>query len=129
MRAIPAQLEEFRMAVQDLLDTAVIRESCSPYASPVVLVRKKDGSLRVCVDFRKLNAKTIKDAYPIPRITETLEALHGANWFCSLGLQSGYLQVGVRVADKADFRGPARCKLVLFPGSSEWLPASWCTCS
>ena len=66
-----------------------------------MLVRKKDGSLRVCVDFRKLNAKTIKDAYPIPRITETLEALHGANWFCSLGLQSGYLQVGVRVADKA----------------------------
>lgn len=89
------------MALEDLLDTGVMRESCSPYASPVVLVWKKDGRLRVCVDFRKLNAKTIKDAYPIPRITETLEALHGAKWFWSLDLQSGYLQVGVREADKA----------------------------
>ena len=101
-RRVPlAQLEEFRMAVQDLLDTGVIRQSCSPYASPVVLVRKKDGSLRVCVDFHRLSAKTIKDTYPIPRIAETLEALHGAKWFCSLDLKSGYLLVGVREADKA----------------------------
>ncbi len=54
----------------------------------------------MCVDFCKINAKTVKDAYPIPRIAETLEALHGAKWFCSLDLQSGYLQVGVREADK-----------------------------
>ena len=100
-RVPPAKQEEFRVAVQALLDTGVIRESCCPYASPVVLVRKKDGSLRVCVVFRRLNAKTIRDAYPIPRITETLEALHGAKWFCSLDLQSGCLQVGVREADKA----------------------------
>ena len=100
-RRVPAaQLDEFRVAVQDLLEAGVIRESKSPYASPVVLVRKKDGRLRVCVDFRKINAKTVKDAYPIPRIAETLEALHGAKWFCSLDLQSGYLQVGVREADK-----------------------------
>lgn len=66
------------MVVQDLLDTGVIRESCSPYASLVVLVWKKDSGLRVCVDFRRFNAKTIKDAYPIPRIAEPLEALHGA---------------------------------------------------
>ena len=99
-RVPPGQMEEFRRAVSDLLEAGVIRESRSPYASPVVLVRKKDGGLRVCVDFRKLNAKTIKDAYPIPRITETLEALQGAKWFCSLDLQSGYLQVGVRERDK-----------------------------
>ena len=99
-RVPPAQLDEFRVAVQDLLEAGVIRESNSPYASPVVLVRKKDGGLRVCVDFRKLNAKTVRDAYPIPRIAETLEALHGAKWFCSLDLQSGYLQVGVHEADK-----------------------------
>lgn len=92
---------EFRMAVQDLLDTGVIRESCSPYASPVVLVRKKDSGLRVCVDFCRLNAKTIKDAYPIPKIAEPLEALDGAKGFCSMDLQSGYLQVGVHDADKA----------------------------
>ena len=93
-------MEEFKRAVSDLLEAGVIRESRSPYASPVVLVRKKDGGLRVRVDFRKLNAKTIKDAYPIPRIAETLEALQGAKWFCSLDLQSGYLQVGVRERDK-----------------------------
>ena len=99
-RVPPAQLDEFRVAVQDLLEAGVIRESKSPYASTVVLVRKKDGRLRVCVDFRKINAKTVIDAYPIPRIAETLEALHGAKWFCFLDLQSGYLQVGVREADK-----------------------------
>ena len=78
-----------------MLLSGVIRESKSPYASPVVLVRKKDGNLRVCVVFRKINAKTIRDAYPLPRISETLEALEGARWFCIQDLQSGYLQGGM----------------------------------
>ena len=65
-----------------------------------MLVRKKDGGLWVCVDFRELNAETVSDVYPIPRIAETLEALHGAKWFCSLDLQSGYLQVGMCEANK-----------------------------
>ena len=99
-RAPPAQLDEFRVAVQDLLEAGAIRESNSPYALPVVLVWKKDGWLQVCVDFHKLNAKTVRDAYPNPRIAETLQALHGAKWFCSLDLQSGYLQLGMREADK-----------------------------
>ena len=99
-RVPPAQFEEFRAAVSDLLEAGIIRESKSPYASPVVLVRKKDGTLRVCVDFRRLNAKTIRDSYPLPRITETLESLQGATWFCSLDLQSGYLQVEVTEDDK-----------------------------
>ena len=77
-RVPPAQLDEFREAVKDMLEAGVIRESKSPYSSPVVLVRKKDKGLRICVDFRQLNRKTIKDAYPIPRIKETLEALQGA---------------------------------------------------
>ena len=96
----PAQLDEFRVAVQDLLEAGAIRESSSPYALPVVLVWKKDGGLQVCVDFHKLNAKTVRDAYLNPRIAETLEALHGAKWFCSLDLQSGYLQLGMHEADK-----------------------------
>ena len=83
-----------------MLLSGVIRESKSPYASPVVLVRKKDGNLRVCVVFRKINTKTIRDAYPLPRISETLEALEGARWFCTLDLQSGYLQVGMAEKDK-----------------------------
>ena len=66
----------------------------------MVLVRKKDDSLRVCVDFRRLNVKTVRYSYPIPRITETLEALQGAKWFCSLELQNGYLQVEMAEEDK-----------------------------
>ena len=100
-RVPPGQLEEFRDAIHDLLETGVISKSKSPYASPVVLVKKKDKTLRVCVDFRKLNARTVKDSYPIPRISETLQALSGAEWFCSLDLQSGYLQVEIACKDKS----------------------------
>lgn len=99
-RVPPGQLEEFRAALNDLLEAGVVSKSKSPYASPVVLVRKKDGSLRICVDYRKLNAKTIRDSYPLPRISETLEALRGAKWFCTLDLQSGYLQVKVMEKDR-----------------------------
>jgi hypothetical protein len=88
-RVPPGQLEEFKESIEQMLSSGVIRESKSPYASPAVLVRKKDGGLRVCVDFRKINAKTIRDVYPLPRISDTLEALEGARWFCSLDLQSG----------------------------------------
>ena len=77
-RIPPSQLEEVREHIRKLLEKKVIKESTSPYASPIVLVRKKDGSLRLCVDYRKLNQKTRKDAYPIPRIDESMDALHGA---------------------------------------------------
>ena len=99
-RVPPGQLDEFKEAVEKMLSSGVIRESKSPYASLVVLVRKKDGNLRVCVDFRKINSKTIRDAYPLPRISDTLEALQGARWFCSLDLQSGYLEVSIMRKDK-----------------------------
>ena len=100
-RVPPGQLEEFRDAIQDLLDTSVISKSKSPYASPVVLVKKKDKTLTVCVDFRKLNARTVKDLYPIPRISEMLQALSGAECLCSLDLQRGYLQGKTACKDKA----------------------------
>lgn len=90
------QLGEFRAAIQDLLEAGVICESKSLFPSQGVLVRKKTGALRLCVDFRKLNARTIRDSYPLPGITETLEALNGARYFCTLDLQSGYLQVKMR---------------------------------
>lgn len=99
-RIPPSEYELVKTHISQLLDTQVIRESCSPYASPVVLVRKKDGSLRMCVDYRQLNAKTRKDSFPLPRIEETLDSLTGARWFTTLDLASGYNQVPVAEPDR-----------------------------
>ena len=87
--------------VQQMLANDVIRPSNSLWASPVVMVRKKDGSLCFCVNFRQLNAATVKDAHPLPRIDDLLDALHGARWFSTLDLKSGYCQVAIMECDKA----------------------------
>ena len=92
-RIPPGMLEEVRKHVHDMLACGAIRHSHSPWSSNIVPVRKKDGSLRLCLDFRKLNAKTIRDAYQLPRIEETLDNLAGARIFSSLDLQSGYWQI------------------------------------
>ena len=86
--------------VKEMLRDEVIRPSTSPWASPVVMVKKKDGSMRFCVDFRKMNDATIKDAHPLPRIDDTLESLHGAQYFTTLDLKSGYWQVPIKEEDK-----------------------------
>ena len=78
----------------------VIEPSSSPWASPIVLVKKRDGSTRFCVDYRKLNKVTRKDAYPLPRIDDTLNTLAGAQWFSTLDLVSGYWQVEVDPNDR-----------------------------
>ena len=106
-RRIPAYLwPEVRDHIQASVDRGIIRESSSPYASPVVLVRKSNGKLRLCVDYRALNAKTHKDAYPLPRIDEALDALNGAKYFCSLDLAHGFYQIPVEERDieKTAFR-------------------------
>ena len=81
--------------LKDMLDKQVISPSKSPWASPIVLVKKKDGTIRFCVDYRKVNDVTRKDAYPIPRVDDTLDTLSGSAWFTTLDLKSGYWQVEV----------------------------------
>jgi len=99
-RRVPAALvSEEKLAVDQLLKQGVIRESSSPWASPIVLVRKKNGKIRACIDYRKLNAVTVKDAYPIPSTQECLDALSGAVYFSTLDMTSGYNQIPVREQD------------------------------
>ena len=93
-RRIPPHLfEEVKQHLQEMAEVGAIRKSFSPWASAVVLVRKKDGGPRLCIDLRKLNNRTIKDGYSLPRIDDTLDCLHGAKWFSTLDLKSGYWQV------------------------------------
>ena len=81
---------EIERQVEDLKKRKLIEASDSPWAANVVLVSTKYGSKRLYIDYRGLNAVTTKDAYPVPRIDETLDALHGAKWFSTLDLTAGY---------------------------------------
>ena len=92
--------EEVKQLLGQMLDRGVIEPSSSPWASPVVLVQKKDGSTRFCIDYRRVNEVTRRDAYPLPRIDMTLDALHGSQWFSTWDLISGYWQVELEEADK-----------------------------
>lgn len=96
----PHDVDAVKKHLQELLDTGVIRESESPFASPIVVVRKKDGSVRLCIDFRKLNSQTIRDAYALPNLEEVFSLLTGSKWFSVLDLKSGYYQVEMEEADK-----------------------------
>ena len=94
-RVPPARREELKKLLDNMLEKDVIQPSTSPWASPIVLVQKKDGTLRLCVDYRKINNVTQKDAYPLPRVDDTLDTLSGSKWFTTLDLISGYWQVEV----------------------------------
>ena len=82
--------DDMKAHLQEMLDITAIRKSHSPWASMLVLVQKKDGSLRFCIDLRKLNNQTIKDTYLLPHIDETLDSLQGSQWFSLFNLKSGY---------------------------------------
>lgn len=86
----PAELQEARTQIQDLLDRGYIRPSRSPYQAPILFARKKDGRLRLCIDYRGLNNLTKRNSFPIPRIDELLEGLMGAKFFSKLDLAVGY---------------------------------------
>ena len=100
-RMPPQRRQEVQELLSRMLKDDIIQPSSSPWAAPVVLVRKKNGSFRFCVDYRRLNEVTRKDAYPIPRIDDTLDTLAGSKLFTTLDLLSGYWQVEVAVADRA----------------------------
>ncbi|GBM38864.1 Retrovirus-related Pol polyprotein from transposon 297 [Araneus ventricosus] len=112
-RRLPlARKEEAESLVKEMVDNGIIEESSGPWASPIVLVKKKDGSTRFCVDYRKLNEITIKDSYPLPRIDDTLDALNRSQWFSTLDLKSGYWQVEIQPEDKE--------KIAFSPGQGLW---------
>ena len=99
-RIPPGMYEEVRQHVKEMLDVGAIQPSHSPFSSNIVLVRKKDGTLRFCIDYRKLNSRTVKDAYNLPRIDDTIDRLVGSKFFTKLDLTSSYWQVEVDEKDR-----------------------------
>jgi len=98
-RMTPSELAELKLQLQGLLDKGFIRPSTSPWGCPALFVKKKDQGLRLCVDYRPLNAVTIKNKYPLPRIDHLFDQLDGAKVFSKIDLRSGYHQIKIRPSD------------------------------
>ena len=94
-RMSPQKIKQEEACVTEMLTGGQIEPSDSPWSAPVVLVTKKEGGTRFCVDYRRLNLATVKDAYPLPHIDDTLDMLAGKQWFSTLDLASGYWQVSL----------------------------------
>ncbi|GKV02736.1 hypothetical protein SLEP1_g15133 [Rubroshorea leprosula] len=105
-RMIAAELKELKVQLEELLEKGFIRPSVSPWGAPVLFVKKKDGSMRLCIDYRELNKVTVKDQYPLPRIDDLFDQLKGAQVFSKIDLRSGYNQLKIKSDDvpKAAFR-------------------------
>ncbi|CAN4123261.1 unnamed protein product [Withania somnifera] len=102
----PVKLREPKVRLRDLLDKGFICSSVSPWGAPVLFVKKKDGSMRMCIDYRRLNKVTVKNKYPLPRINDLFDRLRGAAVFSKIDLRSGYHRLRTRTEDipKTAFR-------------------------
>ena len=105
-RMAPKELGELKVQLEDLLEKGFVKPSVSPWGAPVLFVKKKDGTMRLCIDYRELNKVTIKNRYPLPRIDDLFDQLQGAKVFSKIDLRSGYHQVKVKASDveKTAFR-------------------------
>jgi hypothetical protein len=105
-RMAPVELRELKKQLQDLMQKGSIRPSASPWGAPVLFVKKKDGSMRLCIDYRQLNRATIRNRYPLPRIDDLFDQLQGAKVFSKIDLRSGYHQLKIKKEDipKTAFR-------------------------
>ena len=98
-RMAPVELQELRVQLQELLDKGFIRPSTSPWGVPVLFAKKKDRTLRLCIDYRQLNRVKVKNWYPLPRIDDLFDQLRGARVYSKIDLCTGYHQLRVREAD------------------------------
>ena len=96
----PAIKDEIERQITTMLNSGIVQPSQSPFSSSVLLVKKKDGTYRFCVDFRHLNAITVKAKCPVPVIEELLDELHGASWFSTLDLTAGYHQIRLKPGEE-----------------------------
>ncbi|KAL0454568.1 UNVERIFIED_CONTAM: Transposon Ty3-G Gag-Pol polyprotein, partial [Sesamum latifolium] len=105
-RMAPAELRELKKQLQELMHKKLIRPSVSPWGAPVLFVKKTDGSLRLCIDYREFNKLTVKNKYPLPRIDDLFDQLKGAQVFSKIDLRSGYHQLRIKADDiaKSAFR-------------------------
>ncbi|CAN4125198.1 unnamed protein product [Withania somnifera] len=103
---VPAELRELKVRLRDLLDKGFIHSSVSPWGAPVLFVKKKDGSMRMCIDYRRLNKVMVKNKYPMPRIDDLFDRLRGAAVFSKIDLRYGYHRLRIRTEDisKIGFR-------------------------
>lgn len=100
-RMSPPELDELKKQLEQLTDSGFIQPSKSPFGAPILFVKKKDGSMRMCVDYRALNSITVKNSYPLPRIDELFDRLQGAKVFSKIDLRSGYHQIRIQPDDVA----------------------------
>ena len=105
-RMAPTKFKELKIQLQELLDKGFIRPSVSPWGAPVLFVKNKDGTLRMCIHYRQINKVTVKNKYPLPRIEDLFDQLKGAGVFLKIDLRSGYYQLRVKDVDvpKTAFR-------------------------